>query len=76
MPVAPKAINRLVGKTIVGFEQCWYPKEPTRSGCWGVRCVLLDDGSRVTFHVTEHDEADYSVELVRHPKRRARASHA
>jgi len=66
MPAKP-AYKRLIGRTIVGFEQRWFPKEQCREGAWGVEAIVLDDGARIVLHIDEH-EHDYSVRLVRCPQ--------
>jgi hypothetical protein len=64
---AKPAYKRLIGRTIVGFEQRWFPKEQCREGAWGVQAIVLDDGARIVLHVGEH-ETEYSVRLVRCPQ--------
>lgn len=66
MPAKP-AYKRLIGRTIVGFEQLWFPKEQCREGAWGVEAIVLDDGARIVLQVGEY-EYGYWVRLVRCPK--------
>lgn len=64
---AKPAYKRILGRRIVAVEQQWFPKEPARTGTWGVTALLLDDGARIVLETQEHEDF-YSVRLIRVPQ--------
>jgi hypothetical protein len=69
-PSRPPQMKRAIGKKIAGFETEYVRAESTdgREATWNVRCIYLEDGSRLVPFVDECD-GDYAVTFKIYPKK-------